>query len=186
MAEKSGRSDGYSSQQSRISCSSRASLVVSSGGTGGRNGGISPPLTRTKISVNAYAAVNATLPALPTTLIKSCLVVYPLLKFSIKSHTITFRVKFFTNRQKQITYEIASTVDISSESNNTAWQQWTRQFPRHVMWKWLDQRSEPTICWTQIKCCNHWTVCTAISEMLNSLLGGIGSSSSPQRNSPAR
>jgi len=57
-AEKSGRSDGYSSQQSRISCSSWASLVLSSGGIGGRNGGVSPPLTRTNISVDSEACTK--------------------------------------------------------------------------------------------------------------------------------
>ena len=52
MAEKSGRCAGCSSQQSRISCSSCALVAMSSGGIGGRNGGVSPPLTRISISIH--------------------------------------------------------------------------------------------------------------------------------------
>ena len=55
MVEKSGRAVDNSSQQSRISCSSWASLIVSFSGIGGRNGGVSPPLTRTNMSVNEPA-----------------------------------------------------------------------------------------------------------------------------------
>jgi len=54
MVAKSGRSVGYSSQQSRISWINWMSMVVSFGGIGGRNGGVSPPLTRTNISAHAH------------------------------------------------------------------------------------------------------------------------------------
>ena len=55
MVENSGRSVGNSSQQSRISCSNCGSLVLSFGWIGGRNGGVSPPLTRTNISARVVA-----------------------------------------------------------------------------------------------------------------------------------